>query len=63
MIVIEISIILTTCGQIYEKMILGADIVLIATPIRWGNSSSLYYKMIQRMNCVQNAHFNKQKKH
>ena len=40
--------------QIYEKMILWADIVLIATPIRWGNSSSLYYKMIQRMNCVQN---------
>ena len=40
--------------QIYEKIILWADVVLIATPIRWGNSSSLYYKMIQRMNCVQN---------
>ncbi|HEX5186061.1 MAG TPA: Rieske 2Fe-2S domain-containing protein [Nitrososphaeraceae archaeon] len=40
--------------QIYEKVILWADVVLIATPIRWGNSSSLYYKMIQRMNCVQN---------
>jgi nitrite reductase/ring-hydroxylating ferredoxin subunit/multimeric flavodoxin WrbA len=40
--------------QIYEKVILWADIVLIATPIRWGNASSLYYKMIQRMNCVQN---------
>ncbi|WP_458747396.1 Rieske 2Fe-2S domain-containing protein [Candidatus Nitrosocosmicus sp. T] len=40
--------------QIYEKVILWADVVLIATPIRWGNASSLYYKMIQRMNCVQN---------
>lgn len=40
--------------QIYEKVILWADIVLIATPIRWGSASSLYYKMIQRMNCVQN---------
>ena len=40
--------------QIYEKIILWADVVLIATPKRWGNSSSLYYKMIQRMNCVQN---------
>jgi nitrite reductase/ring-hydroxylating ferredoxin subunit/multimeric flavodoxin WrbA len=40
--------------QIYERVILWADIVLIATPIRWGSASSLYYKMIQRMNCVQN---------
>ncbi len=40
--------------QIYEKVILWADIVFIATPIRWGSASSLYYKMIQRMNCVQN---------
>ena len=40
--------------KIYEKMILWADIVLIATPIRWGSASSLYYKMIQRLNCVQN---------
>jgi nitrite reductase/ring-hydroxylating ferredoxin subunit/multimeric flavodoxin WrbA len=40
--------------QIYERLILWADVVVIATPIRWGNCSSLYYKMIQRMNCVQN---------
>lgn len=39
---------------IYEKLILWADVVVIATPIRWGSSSSLYYQMIQRMNCVQN---------
>ena len=40
--------------QIYSKIILWADVILIATPIRWGNSSSLYYKMVQRLNCVQN---------
>jgi multimeric flavodoxin WrbA len=28
--------------------------VLISTPIRWGNASSLYYKMAERLNCVQN---------
>lgn len=39
---------------IYEKVILWADVVILATPIRWGNASSLYYQMIQRMNCVQN---------
>ena len=40
--------------EIYNKVILWADIVLVATPIRWGSASSLYYQMIQRMNCVQN---------
>ncbi len=25
-----------------------------STPIRWGNASSLYYRMVERMNCVQN---------
>jgi multimeric flavodoxin WrbA/nitrite reductase/ring-hydroxylating ferredoxin subunit len=39
---------------VYEKVILWADVVVLATPIRWGNASSLYYQMIQRMNCVQN---------
>lgn len=41
-------------NSIYRKMILWADIVLVSTPIRWGNASSLYYKMIERLNCVQN---------
>jgi nitrite reductase/ring-hydroxylating ferredoxin subunit/multimeric flavodoxin WrbA len=40
--------------KIYEKIILWADVIIIATPIRWGNASSLYYQMIQRLNCVQN---------
>jgi nitrite reductase/ring-hydroxylating ferredoxin subunit/multimeric flavodoxin WrbA len=40
--------------QVYRDMILWADIVLVATPIRWGNPSSLYFKMAERLNCVQN---------
>lgn len=40
--------------QVYEALVFWADVVVIATPIRWGNASSLYYKMIERMNCVQN---------
>jgi multimeric flavodoxin WrbA len=31
-----------------------ADVLLIATPIRWGAASSLYFKMAERMNCIQN---------
>lgn len=41
-------------GIVYDSLIYWADVALIATPIRWGNASSLYYKMIERMNCVQN---------
>jgi nitrite reductase/ring-hydroxylating ferredoxin subunit/multimeric flavodoxin WrbA len=40
--------------QVYRDMVLWADIVLLATPIRWGNASSLYYKMAERLNTVQN---------
>jgi multimeric flavodoxin WrbA len=40
--------------EVYRSMILWADIVLLATPIRWGNASSLYFKMAERLNCVQN---------
>jgi multimeric flavodoxin WrbA len=29
-------------------------VVLVATPIRWGAASSLYYRMAERMNCIQN---------
>jgi nitrite reductase/ring-hydroxylating ferredoxin subunit/multimeric flavodoxin WrbA len=41
-------------NPVYRAMVLWADIVLLATPIRWGNASALYYKMIERLNCVQN---------
>jgi nitrite reductase/ring-hydroxylating ferredoxin subunit/multimeric flavodoxin WrbA len=40
--------------EIYRQVIIWADVVIISTPIRWGNASSLYYQMVQRMNCVQN---------
>ncbi len=40
--------------QVYRDMILWADIVLLATPIRWGEASALYYKMAERLNTVQN---------
>ena len=40
--------------RVYEALVHWADVILIATPIRWGNASSLYYKMVERMNCIQN---------
>ncbi len=40
--------------QVYEALVFWADVVLVATPIRWGNASSLFYKMAERMNCIQN---------
>jgi len=40
--------------QVYEGIVHWADVILVATPIRWGAASSLYHKMIERMNCVQN---------
>jgi multimeric flavodoxin WrbA len=41
--------------QIYEVLVHWADAVIIASPIRWGAASSLYFKMAERLNCVQNA--------
>lgn len=40
--------------QVYEAIVHWADVLLLATPIRWGAASSLYYKMAERLNCVQN---------
>jgi nitrite reductase/ring-hydroxylating ferredoxin subunit/multimeric flavodoxin WrbA len=40
--------------QVYEAVVHWADVLLVATPIRWGSASSLYYKMVERMNCIQN---------
>jgi multimeric flavodoxin WrbA len=39
---------------VYEGLVHWADIVIVATPIRWGRASSLYFKMTERLNCVQN---------
>lgn len=41
--------------EVYEALVHWADVVLVATPIRWGAASSLYFKMAERLNCVQNA--------
>lgn len=41
-------------SQVYEGLVHWADAVVLATPIRWGGASSLYYKMVERMNCIQN---------
>jgi len=40
--------------QVYEAFVHWADVLLISTPIRWGAASALYYKMVERMNCIQN---------
>jgi nitrite reductase/ring-hydroxylating ferredoxin subunit/multimeric flavodoxin WrbA len=40
--------------QVYEALVHWADVILVATPIRWGAASSLYYRMAERMNCIQN---------
>jgi multimeric flavodoxin WrbA/nitrite reductase/ring-hydroxylating ferredoxin subunit len=41
--------------RVYEAMVHWADAIIVATPIRWGAASSLYFKMAERLNCVQNA--------
>ena len=40
--------------RVYEAFVHWGDVLLVATPIRWGAASSLYYKMVERMNCIQN---------
>ncbi|HUU32932.1 MAG TPA: Rieske 2Fe-2S domain-containing protein, partial [Vicinamibacterales bacterium] len=40
--------------QIYEGLVHWADAIVVATPIRWGAASSLYFKMAERLNCIQN---------
>jgi multimeric flavodoxin WrbA/nitrite reductase/ring-hydroxylating ferredoxin subunit len=40
--------------RVYEALVHWADVVLLATPIRWGSASALYFRMAERLNCVQN---------
>jgi multimeric flavodoxin WrbA/nitrite reductase/ring-hydroxylating ferredoxin subunit len=40
--------------DVYDMAVHWADVFVVATPIRWGAASSLYYKMVERLNCVQN---------
>ena len=39
---------------VYEGLVNWADVVLLATPIRWGSPAALYFRMAERLNCVQN---------
>ncbi len=39
---------------IYENLVHWADVVILSSPIRWGGASSLYYKIVERLNSVQN---------
>jgi len=41
-------------AEVYEGLVFWADAVIVASPIRWGSASSLYFKLIERMNCIQN---------
>lgn len=41
--------------RVYEALVHWADAIIVATPIRWGAASSLYFKMAERLNCVQNS--------
>jgi nitrite reductase/ring-hydroxylating ferredoxin subunit/multimeric flavodoxin WrbA len=40
---------------VYETLVHWADVIIVVSPIRWGTASSLYFKMAERLNCVQNA--------
>lgn len=40
--------------QLYHDLIDRCDIVLVATPIRRWSASSLYYKLVERLNCIEN---------
>jgi nitrite reductase/ring-hydroxylating ferredoxin subunit/multimeric flavodoxin WrbA len=40
--------------EVYEGLVHWADVVLLSTSIRWGAASGLYFKMAERLNCVQN---------
>ena len=41
--------------RVYDALVHWADAIIVATPIRWGAASSLYFKMAERLNCVQNS--------
>ncbi len=40
--------------RVYEALVHFGDVFIVSTPIRWGAPSSLYFKMVERMNCIQN---------
>ena len=44
----------TRWREVYEALVFWCDVVILSSPIRWGSASSLYFKLIERMNCIQN---------
>ena len=38
----------------YEGVVFWTDAIIVASPMRRGSANSLYFKMIERMNCIQN---------
>ncbi len=40
--------------EVYEALVFWADALILATPIRWGQASALFFKMAERLNCIQN---------
>lgn len=41
-------------AEVYEALVHWGDVLVLATPIRWGQAGSLFFKMAERLNCVQN---------
>jgi multimeric flavodoxin WrbA len=39
---------------VYEGLVNWGDVIILSTPIRWGQASSLYHRLAERLNCVQN---------
>jgi len=40
--------------EVYEALVFWSDVLILATPIRWGQASALFFKMAERLNCIQN---------
>jgi multimeric flavodoxin WrbA/nitrite reductase/ring-hydroxylating ferredoxin subunit len=40
--------------QVYEAIVHWSDVLLLSTPIRWGAAGSLFFRMAERLNCIQN---------
>ena len=40
--------------SVYEGLVHWSDVLLLSTPIRWGSASSLFFRMAERLNCIQN---------
>lgn len=39
---------------VYDALVHWADVLILSTSIRWGQASSLFFKLAERLNCVQN---------